>query len=124
MLCYEADAAMMASINVMDYSLLLAVFDAPPPAADAEAAAESAARGTLGVLPLAGGDGELLLVGVIDVLQTWTCKKGGEACLKTTVLCKDAAGISAVPAAAYQRRFCEFIGGDVFAPAGRAGAAE
>lgn len=55
------------------------------------------------------------MIGVIDVLQAWTCNKMGERCLKTYVQRKDAHGVSAVPAAEYQARFMRFMR-EIFAP--------
>jgi hypothetical protein len=138
----EADSAFLASLNVMDYSLLLCAFEVPPdrqprsncaqagghmlhqlrhgsplpppsfdgPISSVRAAARGSPRDF--VIQRQGG---FLLVGMIDVLQAWTCNKMGERCLKTYVQRKDAQGVSAVPAAEYQIRFMRFMR-EIFAP--------
>lgn len=137
----EADSAFLASLNVMDYSLLLCAFEvpsgwqpgsnhshadgrimhqqrpglrSPAPPFDPIASVWGAARGASRDYVIQRESG-VLLVGVIDVLQAWTCHKIGERCLKTYVQRKDAHGVSAVPAAEYQARFMRFMR-EIFAP--------
>ena len=93
----------------MDYSLLLGVFDSPPPAAAISGQPKGAEET---VLQHGGG---VMLLGVIDVLQAWTCEKVGERCLKTYVKGDKPQGISAAPAGEYQQRFMSFVA-EVFAP--------
>lgn len=44
-------------------------------------------------------------MGIIDILQTWTLAKRLESFLKTRVLCRSHAGVSAIPPDAYAERF-------------------
>jgi len=105
----EADTAFLRDLNLMDYSLLLGVFDSPPPAAAISGQPKGAEET---VLQHGGG---VMLLGVIDVLQAWTCEKVGERCLKTYVKGDKPQGISAAPAGEYQQRFMSFVA-EVFAP--------
>jgi len=105
----EADTAFLRDLNLMDYSLLLGVFDTPPPAAAISGQPKGAEET---VLQHGGG---VMLLGVIDVLQAWTCEKVGERCLKTYVKGDKPQGISAAPAGEYQQRFMSFVA-EVFAP--------
>jgi hypothetical protein len=149
----ETDSSFLASLNVMDYSLLLCAFEVPagwrpggnysqldrsqldhsqldhsqldgrplqpqrrwlrvpPPPSNG---ATTFARDSPPDFVNQRKDG-ILLIGVIDVLQAWTCHKVGERCLKTYVQRKDAGGVSAMPAAEYQARFMRFVS-EIFVP--------
>ena len=83
----EADTLLLRSLGRTDYSLLLGLVPGEP-----------------GTSRCAG-----IVVGLVDVLQTWTAGKAAEACAKTHLLRKDGLGISAAPPDRYQARFMAFM---------------
>jgi len=132
----ETDSAFLSELNVMDYSLLLCAFE---PEAIALSATSTKGEqnsledegGHLATLPVIADASEtglgtrhvtliereagVMLVGVIDVLQAWTCQKAGERCLKTRLQRRDARGVSAMPVAEYRARFLGFAR-EIFSP--------
>ena len=117
-----ADAELLRSLNVMDYSLLMGVHY-PAAAAGAGAATGSATATTAGgavtdeqgplVFHAAPADGAAVYyVAIVDLLQTWTLAKRIERWVKLTLCCRcgaSAAGMSAVEPSHYARRFVRMI---------------
>lgn len=103
----RADAAFMAGIELMDYSVILAVRKVP--AAEAAAAAYYPQPGDMHSAPVVSIEGDeatIMYFGIIDFLQRWTPKKRTAHVIKLLFAPKP---ISTVPPDQYEKQFVNFF---------------
>jgi len=115
----ERDAAFLASVNIMDYSLLLGVcytkvavprkqtmVDEDGDVMDEKNEVGNGAQNEIVDAEFVEGAGRYV-IGIIDMLQQWDWNKKTERMIKAYLRCKDKEGISCVPPTQYKDRFLE-----------------
>lgn len=103
------DSLMLSELGIMDYSLLVGVFEQTAYSILHGDATNELSLDQLGLIRGSEEQGRDLLIGIIDVLQMWNCGKRAERCAKTVLQCKSKRGLSAVPPMEYQQRFMRFM---------------
>jgi hypothetical protein len=122
------DSKLLRDLGIMDYSLLLGVFDASAidlehfsaPAGPGGGSSSSSSinrQGTMrsrsqeriDIIQLSDGK-TVLVIGLIDMLQPWNSSKKLESFLKSRIMRKNPKGISAVEPKLYSKRFRTAMG--------------
>ena len=103
------DSMFLREHSIMDYSLLLAIEDAP---GQSERTSLNVRNYRVNETRNKIGN---LHIGVIDYLQAFNFSKKSETWCKTNVLGKKKQGLSSVPPDIYQARFVKFMRETVFA---------
>ncbi len=109
------DSDFLRSVGVMDYSLLVGVWNvrarlSAKPAPHAHSSAEADAhRPTSRVEAGAWHGAGAYFIGVVDILQEWTWQKKLEWFWKIWVCRYNSEGVSAIPPAPYAKRFQEHV---------------
>jgi len=119
------DALFLASLNIMDFSLLLGFHFLSPPEPSPSGASFDLKNSTdiqdssqalrfvnidspdSLLMHLSTCETEIYFTGIIDILQLYNTKKKAERFLKVYILGKNKAGLSSMPPEAYARRFIQ-----------------
>jgi hypothetical protein len=109
----EQDTAFLTSLNVMDYSLLIAFLEPnaeEPGFEGADKYQMGKGKDSIRVKRLGSQNGfAMALAGIVDFLQDYNMKKRAARLLKVSVLKQDPTALSTVPPRQYGERFLSFI---------------